>query len=329
MRAANALATVLWLGGTLGAFAGGPLWSPRPMPRPEPTSDILAREILGMVTASGQRPQGVTATGRLAPADRLLVERELQKLATETVVSRAGTRTGGAVAVLSATGNISRWKPGSAPVRLPSRRVRLRKPGQPQPERLASRTPLPPVVRLAEPPEVAGPGLCGDPRIQGVAIAPIRGPRPGCGIANPVRITSIAGVTLSQPSIMECNTARAFTQWITGTLKPDFDLRGGGVKSIKILSHYSCRTMNSRPGAKLSLHAKGEAIDVGAITLNDGREITIRQGWRNPRDRLVLRRLHDGACGPFGTVLGPDANRYHKDHFHFDTAKYPGGPYCK
>ncbi len=31
-----------------------------------------------------------------------------------------------------------------------------------------------------------------------------------------------------------------------------------------------------------------------------------------------LRRLHQGACDAFGTVLGPEANEAHRDHFHFD-----------
>jgi hypothetical protein len=39
--------------------------------------------------------------------------------------------------------------------------------------------------------------------------------------------------------------------------------------------------------------------------------------------------MHKSACGPFGTVLGPDADKYHKDHFHFDVAKHGNGAYCR
>jgi hypothetical protein len=42
-----------------------------------------------------------------------------------------------------------------------------------------------------------------------------------------------------------------------------------------------------------------------------------------------MRRAHKTACGPFGTVLGPNADRYHQDHFHFDTARYRSGSYCR
>ena len=31
-----------------------------------------------------------------------------------------------------------------------------------------------------------------------------------------------------------------------------------------------------------------------------------------------LHEVHDEACGIFGTVLGPDANDAHHDHFHLD-----------
>ena len=51
--------------------------------------------------------------------------------------------------------------------------------------------------------------------------------------------------------------------------------------------------------------------------------------WSTYRRGRLLRRLHGGACGPFGTVLGPESDRFHQDHFHFDTASYRSGPYCR
>ncbi len=43
---------------------------------------------------------------------------------------------------------------------------------------------------------------------------------------------------------------------------------------------------------------------------------------------LFLRVVHDGACGIFGTVLGPESNAAHRDHFHFDGAERRK-PYCE
>jgi hypothetical protein len=42
-----------------------------------------------------------------------------------------------------------------------------------------------------------------------------------------------------------------------------------------------------------------------------------------------LRRLHKGACATFGTVLGPEANEAHRDHFHFDLAHRRRSAYCQ
>jgi hypothetical protein len=35
-------------------------------------------------------------------------------------------------------------------------------------------------------------------------------------------------------------------------------------------------------------------------------------------ENLFLRAVHDGACKDFGTVLGPEANDPHRNHFHLD-----------
>ena len=35
-----------------------------------------------------------------------------------------------------------------------------------------------------------------------------------------------------------------------------------------------------------------------------------------------LRRIRDGACGLFGTVLSPDYNAPHADHLHMDMAAW-------
>ena len=37
------------------------------------------------------------------------------------------------------------------------------------------------------------------------------------------------------------------------------------------------------------------------------------------REAAFVKRLHSGACTVFGTVLGPEANEAHRDHFHFDV----------
>ncbi|MDQ7069237.1 MAG: extensin family protein [Rhodobacterales bacterium] len=172
-------------------------------------------------------------------------------------------------------------------------------------------------------------GVCGDVDIQGVEIGTVPAKLVGCGVENAVRVSAISGITLSQKSVMDCTTAKALKTWIEDGMRPSVKRRGGGVVSIRVAAHYACRTRNNKPGAKISEHGRGRAIDIAAFTLRNGSTISVLDGWGKRRDGKVLRRMHKAACGPFGTVLGPDADRYHRDHFHFDTARYRSGSYCK
>ena len=170
-------------------------------------------------------------------------------------------------------------------------------------------------------------GLCGDARLAGRALAPIRGPG-GCGVANPVRLRSAAGVALTPPADIDCAAARAVADWVETALQPAAAAQGGAtVTRLHVAAGYACRRVNNRPSGRLSQHAKGKAIDISGFTLSDGRAVTLIAGW-NGRDGALLRQAWQGACGPFGTVLGPEADRWHRDHFHFDTARYSSGPYC-
>ncbi len=46
-------------------------------------------------------------------------------------------------------------------------------------------------------------------------------------------------------------------------------------------------------------------------------------------EQLFLRKGHEAACEIFGTVLGPEANNAHRNHFHVDMAERRSGSYCK
>lgn len=171
--------------------------------------------------------------------------------------------------------------------------------------------------------------ICGDPAIQGEAVGRVPGKIAGCGVAQAVRVRSISGVTLSQRSVMDCGTAQALKTWVEDSVKPVLRTTGGGVNGLRVASHYSCRTRNNKKGARISEHGKGRAIDISGFRLRDGSLITVLKGWNNRGTSKALRQMHSEACGPFGTVLGPKSDRYHQDHFHFDTARYRSGSYCR
>ncbi len=170
--------------------------------------------------------------------------------------------------------------------------------------------------------------VCGVRSIRGANATRISG-RGGCGIANPVKVTEVAGIPLTRELVVNCTTAKRLDKWVSRSVKPTLARKGGGLASIQIIGGYACRTRNSRSGAKLSEHAKGNAVDIAGFKLRDGTIYSVKRDWRRGRGKSSLRRIHKSACGPFGTVLGPNADRHHKDHFHVDVARHRSGSYCR
>ncbi len=168
--------------------------------------------------------------------------------------------------------------------------------------------------------------ICGDPDLTGEVVGSVPGKLKGCGAQDAVRISAVSGVSLSQHSVMTCETAQALKTWVEKGVQPAFRKK---VVGLRVAAHYSCRTRNNRPGAKISEHGRGKAIDISGFILKNGETITVLKGWKKRKTRKQLEKVWKAACGPFGTVLGPRADRYHQDHFHFDTARHRSGPYCR
>jgi len=84
--------------------------------------------------------------------------------------------------------------------------------------------------------------------------------------------------------------------------------------------------MNGQPGARISEHAFGNALDIAAFTLADGRRIVVKDGWRGaPEEQGFLRDVQASACQHFSTVLAPGSNAYHYDHIHVDLMRRSSG----
>lgn len=169
--------------------------------------------------------------------------------------------------------------------------------------------------------------VCGMASLRGREIPPISAKIKGCGLRDGVEVTSVAGIPLSAPATVDCPTARAFAAWVEGGMLPAIGNLGGGVDRIEMASSYSCRPRNNVKGNKVSEHGRGAALDVAGIRLANGVVLSVLRGWGTAEQGPILKALHRAACGPFTTVLGPGADRHHKDHFHFDTAR-GRGPYC-
>lgn len=168
--------------------------------------------------------------------------------------------------------------------------------------------------------------ICGDRAIQGTRITTITSPVPGCGIAAPVRVTAVSGIELDSPAVLNCPTARALNRWVRSGLKPNLGHGGGGLVRLTIAASYACRPRDNIKGKKISEHGKGNAIDIAAFTLANGTTLSVLDDFRRTR---WMQRAYAAACGIFGTTLGPNSDSFHRNHFHFDTAQYRGGPYCR
>ena len=159
-------------------------------------------------------------------------------------------------------------------------------------------------------------------------------PGGSCGIDYPVKLSGLSGNIDVAPAVtLNCQTTLAFAKWVKNELAPSARLRYlSGVQRITPLGGYSCRRMNnsSQRYNPMSEHAKGNAIDVGAITLKDGHEIDVRKkGFFSMREGALLKSVRSDSCKYFNTVLGPGSNAEHWNHFHFDLRSRRGGKrYC-
>lgn len=156
--------------------------------------------------------------------------------------------------------------------------------------------------------------------VTAVSVDPIRSG--SCGIPAPVAVAALGGgaVKLSTKAVVNCDVASALAAFMRDTVDPLARQKlGGGVTEIRVAAAYHCRTRNGVKGAKLSEHAKGNAIDISAFKVK-GEWIVV--GGRNGlAQNAFLKEVRKAACGPFTTVLGPGSDAYHSDHFHFDLAQ--------
>jgi len=141
------------------------------------------------------------------------------------------------------------------------------------------------------------------------------------------------GTQTTNLGAMTCPLASSFTDWARYAVAPAAkQYLGSPVIKIETMGTFNCRVVNGGRSGRLSEHAFANAVDVSAFVLRDGRRISVLNGWRgSPEERAFLRRLHQSACKRFGTVLGPDYNAAHANHFHFDMAKSmrDGTAYCR
>lgn len=146
---------------------------------------------------------------------------------------------------------------------------------------------------------------------------------PGCNKLGTVQLSALAGdggrFGISNIGPVKCKTANTFSAWVRfGVDRAARQILGSGLQRVETMGSYSCR--NVAGTERRSAHARAEAIDVSGFVLEDGRRIVLLDDWDggSAAEREFLRVVHKSACKRFGTVLGPEYNAAHRDHFHLE-----------
>ncbi|NTF32267.1 extensin family protein [Rhizobium skierniewicense] len=151
---------------------------------------------------------------------------------------------------------------------------------------------------------------------------------PTCGIDYPIELSGLASGVAIRPAVkLNCQVTLAFAKWVKFELVPSSRFRYlSGVERITPMGGYSCRKMNSRSSNPWSEHARGNAIDIGTITLKNGKEIDVRsKNFFAFREKGLLKAVRSDSCKYFSTVLGPGSDPSHWNHFHFDLRTRKSG----
>ncbi len=146
----------------------------------------------------------------------------------------------------------------------------------------------------------------------------------GCSIENAVRIDRMS-IGSGDPFTLTCGAAASLALWERHVLQPEARAwLGSEVRQLRHLGSYACRNVYGREQGRRSQHATADALDIAGFILRDGRQISVLRGWQagTEAERNFLRAVHRGACTVFDSVLGPDFNQAHADHFHFDRGAF-------
>ena len=149
----------------------------------------------------------------------------------------------------------------------------------------------------------------------------------GCGIDDPVRLSAVMSkdkvrIAITPAAVLRCTMAEALANWIREDVVPVAATLGAPLGGVANFDSYECRGRNRIAGAKISEHGKGNAIDIRALTLANGKsyELTDIAVMKAMREQLKA-----SACQRFTTVLGPASDGFHENHVHVDLAERRSG----
>jgi hypothetical protein len=148
-----------------------------------------------------------------------------------------------------------------------------------------------------------------------------------CQVREPVALVSVpdAGgrsIRFDGTPIIDCSLAKPLAVWTREIAAPVLTQSlGSQVSRLRDVGGYECRNRNGDGSGKVSAHAEGLAIDLGAFEMSDGTIVSVVPG-RLPRADAAIAALRQAACGWFLTVLGPGTDPAHATHLHLDVQQH-------
>jgi hypothetical protein len=143
----------------------------------------------------------------------------------------------------------------------------------------------------------------------------------GCGWTNAVRISKVGGADIGLDQLT-CEASAALALWMEYGVQPlAMQMFGSRVAWMQDMGTYSCRNIigNERWVATRSQHSLANAVDIGAFRLENGKQMSIKADYKsNSPEGQFLREAHRRACYYFRVAIGPEFNKAHHDHLHFD-----------
>jgi len=144
-----------------------------------------------------------------------------------------------------------------------------------------------------------------------------------CPLSNVWRIEG-GQARLSSSFLASCPLAVAYALFERHGLQPVAQrVLGQSVVQVDHLGSFACRNVYNRKAGRLSQHASANALDIAGFRLRDGQRIVLARDWQGTGDKaMFLREVRQAACEHFSTVLGPEYNAAHRDHFHVDMGRW-------
>ena len=128
-------------------------------------------------------------------------------------------------------------------------------------------------------------------------------------------------IALQPPATLSCAMATSVAQWLEISVQP---LAKGyftrDITALRVGGGHECRRRNRSASGPLSEHSTGQALDIFAFVIGDGKSdgtIVVEKPDGEIQERF-LGAIRQSSCGAFMTSLGPGSDVAHANHLHVD-----------